>query len=145
MLELESRFNIAVEKYIKEVNIEAAVMVQIAKQQIFPAAVSYAGDLSQSLMKSREFLGDLETQEEEELVSRIHRHISELLKFTKTLKKERTALLESEEEDFIKAMGYKNNILPLMAILRNAADILETLVGRDYWPLPTYEEMLFKL
>jgi glutamine synthetase len=53
--------------------------------------------------------------------------------------------LESEEEDFTKALGYKNAILPLMAELRVAGDTLETLVAKDYWPLPTYEEMLFKL
>ena len=145
LLELESRFNIAVEKYIKEVNIEAAVMVEMAKLQILPAAVSYAGDLSQSLMKSREFLGSLDLPEEEELISRIHENISELLRLSKTLKKERAALLDSEEEDFTKALGYKNNILPLMKELRAAADTLETLVAKDYWPLPTYEEMLFKL
>ena len=143
--ELESRFNIAVEKYIKEVNIEAAVMVEIAKLQIFPAAVAYAGDLSESLMKSRDYLGELDTPEEEELVSRIHANISTLLKLAKKLKQQRAALLESEEEDFTKALGYKNEILPLMAELRAAADTLETLVGRDHWPLPTYEEMLFKL
>jgi glutamine synthetase len=96
-------------------------------------------------MKSREFLGELETPEEEELVKRIHDNISTLLKLAKKLKQQRAALLESEEEDFTKALGYKNAILPLMAELRVAGDTLETLVAKDYWPLPTYEEMLFKL
>ncbi|MDA3941007.1 MAG: glutamine synthetase III [Spirochaetia bacterium] len=144
-MELDSRYNVFVEKYTKEINIEAAIMVEISKLQIIPAAVSFAGDFSGSLVNSKKIIMDLDISTEKKLLSEIHKNISGLLSITEILDKQRNTLLESNEEDYQRALQYKNKILPLMEEVREYGDALEKLVSKEYWPIPTYEEMLFKL
>jgi glutamine synthetase len=143
--ELDSRYNIFVEKYMKEINIEAAIMVEISKLQIIPAAVSFAGDFSGSLINSKKIITDLDINEEKKLLSKIHKNISGLISMTELLDTQRNALLDSNEDDYQKALHYKNRIIPLMEKVREYGDALENLISKEYWPIPTYEEMLFKM
>mgnify|MGYP003565091341 CR=1 FL=1 len=64
---------------------------------------------------------------------------------TELLDTQRNALLDSNEDDYQKALHYKNRIIPLMEKVREYGDALENLISKEYWPIPTYEEMLFKM
>ncbi|MEA1911288.1 MAG: glutamine synthetase type III, partial [Spirochaetota bacterium] len=143
--ELESRYNVFVEKYIKEINIEANVMIEMSRQEIIPAALSYAGDLSKSLISSKQLLKKLNTKTEEIFIESIHINASELLKKTEILEVVCASLSVSKDEEYEKALNFKNKVIPLMEEIREYGDILENLVSKKYWPFPTYEEMLLEL
>jgi len=142
--ELESRFNIGVEKYIKEINIEAGVMAEMSKLQIVPAALKYAGEIASSLYNSKNLLKGLDTGAEEDMLREIHHNSSELLRKTDELAKVSINLIE-EGFEYEKAYELQDRLLPLMDEVREHGDNLECLIGKDYWPFPRYEEMLFQM
>jgi glutamine synthetase len=142
--ELESRFNVGVEKYIKELNIEASVMVEMAKLQIVPAALRYAGKIASSISDSKNLLKDLNTEAEEDMLREIHSNVSALLKKTNKLSAAGLNLME-EDFEYEKAYELKDKLLPLMDEVREHGDNLECLTGKDDWPFPGYEEMLFQM
>ena len=137
--ELQSRYFIYSEKYVKEVTIEANMMVTIAKTMILPAALRYqavvAGAVNATKAAGVENAAQLD-------------HLKDL---TGVLSKFQvaTAALDAanhhhpEGDPFAHAKYVKASVIPTMVELRMFGDTLETLVADDLWPLPTYREMLF--
>jgi glutamine synthetase len=137
--ELESRVNAFLEKYTKQVTIEAETMIYMSRNQILPAAVRHQ-QREASTITATENLGiDCADQKKE------------LKDFVKIAAAFRSALVELEEavvcqldEDELKAAKCaREKVFPLMNKLREHGDRLETLVAGDLWPLPTYRELLF--
>ncbi len=129
--ELHSRLEIATEQYIKQVNVEANVVVEIAQTKIFPAASAYATTLADSVAKLKAAgvatsTGTLNTVAS--LVSGLESEIAEL----KTV---HGAAAEISDWTF--------KVLPAMLAIRKTVDALEGLLPDEVWPLPTYQEMLF--
>jgi glutamine synthetase len=136
--EYDSRIHIAVEKYVKQLAIEAETMVSIAKSQILPAALEHqrrtaeavaatkaagvdAGDSTQAL---REFV---------DLVNQFRSRTAEV-----------EALAAHHEVDPAKhAAQIARELKPSMARLRETGDALESVVAADLWPLPSYRTLLF--
>lgn len=144
--ELQSRFTIYSETYAKELNIEASVMVQMAKSQIFPAANDYALKLARSINEIKEAMADSET-----LLLPQKRNLKGILENLKGLKQKELELEKLLEESadiadaFDKAKFYREKVFAKMKELRTFADELERLVDKKAWPFPTYEDLLFKL
>ena len=144
--ELQSRFTIYSEIYGKEVNIEANVMIQMAKSQIFPAANDYALKLARSINEIKDAMPDSET-----LLLPQKRNLKGILENLKGLKQKEVELEKLLEdavdvaEAFDKAKFYREKIVPKMKELRTFADDLERLVDKKAWPFPTYEDLLFRL
>jgi glutamine synthetase len=140
--ELESRHHIYLEKYSKQINIEAGVTIELARRSIFPAATSYAGNLARDAAALAAIGATSASQEKR--AKRIGDLLSEL--YDETTKLE-TALSEAQgigdPED--QAKSYFEKVRPAMDTVRLRVDALEKLVAKDLWPLPGYEEMLFKL
>ena len=137
--ELESRHEIMVEQYFKTINIEAETTESIARTMILPAAIRYLGELASTLEHGDDvdmsFDGVKETaQEVNELTSAFRLAINELSRQNKEL---------GGESVHEKAAHMKNNVIPAMSGVRAAADNLERVVPAEYWPMPTYREMLF--
>ncbi|MDR2027903.1 MAG: glutamine synthetase III [Treponema sp.] len=140
--ELESRYHIYLEKYSKQINIEAGVMIDIARRQIFPAATAYGGSLARDAA-ALAAIGAVSVPQEKR-AKRIAELAAEL--YDETAKLE-TVLTEAQgtEEAFAQAKAYFEKVRPLMDSLRSRGDALEKLVSKEAWPLPGYEELLFKL
>jgi glutamine synthetase len=140
--ELESRYHIYLEKYSKLINIEAGVMIDIARRQIFPAATAYGGALARDAA-SLAAIGAVSVPQEKR-AKRIAELSAEL--YDETAKLE-TVLTEAQgtEEAFAQAKAYFEKVRPLMESLRTRGDALEKLVSKEAWPFPGYEELLFKL
>lgn len=144
--ELQSRFTIYSEIYGKEVNIEANVMIQMAKSQIFPAANDYALKLARSINEIKDAMPDSET-----LLLPQKRNLKGILENLKGLKQKEVELEKLLEdavdvaEAYDKAKFYREKIVPKMKELRTFADELERLVDKKSWPFPTYEDLLFRL
>ncbi|MDR3333265.1 MAG: glutamine synthetase III [Treponema sp.] len=140
--ELESRYHIYLEKYAKQINIEAGVTIDLAQRYIFPAATSYAGSLAQDATALAAVHAVSAPQEKR--VKRIAELTAELYEDTAKLE---AALIEAQgsEDVFVQAKAYFEKVRPAMDNVRLKADALEKLVAKDAWPLPGYEELLFKL
>ncbi|MDR0452925.1 MAG: glutamine synthetase III, partial [Treponema sp.] len=140
--ELESRYHIYLEKYSKQINIEAGVTIDLARRYIFPAATSYAGSLASDASALASIGANNAAQAKR--AKRIADLSSEL--YDETAKLE-TALAEAQgmEDSFAQARAYSEKVKPGMDSVRAKADALEKLVAKKAWPFPGYEELLFKL
>lgn len=144
--ELLSRFVIYSDTYSKEINIEANIMVQMTKSQVFPAANDYACSLAKSINEIKNAV-----LESEALILPQKKNLKIILENLKGLKQkelELEKLLEDAtnvDDSFEKAKYYRDKIIPKMKELRQFSDELELLVDRKVWPFPTYEDLLFRL
>jgi glutamine synthetase len=140
--ELESRYHIYLEKYSKQLNIEAGVMIEMARRSIFPAATAYAASLARDAA-SLAAIGAASAPQEKR-AKRISELAAELYDDTAKLE---TVLVEAQgtEEIFARAKTYLEKVRPAMETLRSKGDGLERLVAKNAWPFPGFEELLFKL
>jgi glutamine synthetase len=140
--ELESRYHIYLEKYSKQINIEAGVTIEMARRWIFPAATAYAGSLAKDAA-SLAAIGAVSVPQEKR-AKRIAELASELYEETAKLE---TALGEAQdtEDIFAQAKVYFEKVRPAMEAVRARGDALEKLVAKHAWPFPGFEELLFKL
>ncbi len=139
--EVRSRSEIHHEEYSKTVNIEALTMHDIVMEDIYPACVKYSTMLAENINKVRKALPDANTQSEEEILRRV-------IKLTNDLYAECTVLEITLREaqslsGSLQSHYYRTDVLPRMTALRKIADELELIVGREYWPMPTYSDILF--
>ena len=137
--ELASRYEVNLEQYCLNINVEACATLEMGRTVILPAALRYQGELAAAAasLKQIDFSYDTTTLEE------VGTHISSLLSGLNSLKK----ALESHGGDSSseEATYACEVLLPCTLVVREAADALECVVADDLWPLPTYQEMLFIL
>ena len=139
--EIHSRYEIQLENYAKIIRIEASTMLEMARRSIFPAVLAYEGDLSGTVLSKKE-LG-LPTSGEGALLQQLAMGTEQMHSQMVTLEE---ALSATPTGDALTASRYCRDILlPSMGALRATVDTLETITANEYWPLPTYEEMLFNL
>jgi glutamine synthetase len=137
--ELQSRFAILCENYVKTVNIEAKLTSMMAKTMILPAALRYQGEVATAVNATKAAGADNSAQLE--LLKSLTATIAEFQKAANSLDH---ALAHHAEGDVYSHAKYaRDSILPSMAAVRTLGDKLETMVADDLWPLPTYREMLF--
>jgi len=137
--ELQSRFHILGENYIKTVNIEGQLMSYIARTLILPAALRYQGEVAQAVNATK--AAGLDAAAQAEMLKTLSLTVSDFQKGITALEK---ALGHHAEGDaFAHAKHMRDQVIPAMAELRKQGDKLETMVADDLWPLPTYREMLF--
>jgi glutamine synthetase len=137
--ELQSRFNILSEAYVKTLNIEANTALLMAKSQILPAALRYQKEVGESIAAAKaagaaqpaglETFGTLVSS-----INDLQRSISAL---------EKAAGHHGDGDPYAHAKHMREAVFPALNNLRTTADKLETIVADDLWPLPTYREMLF--
>jgi len=136
--EVESRFFIAVEKYVKQLLIEAETMGHIARTQILPAALKHQSLLAEAV--GHTIAAGVAAPEQKAALERFVGYANRL---REAIGKLEHALELGEGDPMEHAKHIKAHLLPAMQEVRAAADHLETVVTADFWPLPTYREMLF--
>ena len=140
--ELESRTEIMLENYSKTVVIEANTMVDMARKQILPAVAGYAAELASTVATKRAVSADIACGYETKLVAKLSGLTDQIAEKTDELE---AALLALKDIDDVTEESYaiRDTILSKMAALRAVADEAETVTSEDYWPFPTYGELLF--
>ncbi|MBR5738706.1 MAG: glutamine synthetase type III, partial [Lachnospiraceae bacterium] len=138
--EMRSRMEIHMENYYKTVEIEARTMVEMSKKEILPAVAKYTDFLLKEA--GRKEAAKIPAPFETETIQRISALTAALYERTESLKK-LLARSETFSDSVEHAMWVRDEVLPLMDKVRQAADELEPLVGHDYWPFPTYGEIFF--
>ncbi len=136
-VELESRFEVYAEQYILAIEVEAKLVVSMTKTIIYPAAVRYLSELSAAIANSKAIGIEMDKASAESIASLMQLMMDTVSKLTDASTKHDFASVEDH-------MQYASQTLrPLMDKVREYADTLEGEVADDFWPLPTYQEMLF--
>ncbi|MBE5778272.1 MAG: glutamine synthetase type III [Clostridiales bacterium] len=142
--EVYSRYEVKLEKYVKVIDIEALSMVDMARQLILPAAIRYSKDISAEAQNKQKLGFDFALKMERSLLNTLDREMNKLYENTFALEKA-VADTRSISDMLEKARFTRDRILPVMAELRAAGDTLESMIGKEYWPMPTYQELLMSV
>ena len=142
--EMHSRYEILLESYCKLTNIEALTMVEMAKKEILPAVSEYSQVLADTILAKKSVCKTLDCTYETEALNEISALTAKAYAGVKALE---NALEETKKLDDVTALAvwYKDEVLTKMSELRVAADRLEGLVSAEYWPMPTYGDLLFEI
>jgi len=140
--ELKSRAEILYETYSKTINIEALTMLDMASKQILPAVMSYTGELAQTILSVKEAGADASVSAG--VLKEVTGLLGEMKKAMERLEKD-VAAAAAMKDGKKQAFYYKETICEDMTALRTPADRLEKIVDKEYWPFPTYGDILFEV
>ncbi|MBQ3330562.1 MAG: glutamine synthetase III [Ruminococcus sp.] len=140
--ELESRMEIMLENYVKQVNIEALTMVDMTGKQILPAIESYLTKLLTNITMKKAISPDISCAYEASNIEKLSAACDEMSANAGIL--ERLTEHLAKIDDIVEQANFvRDEILPQMDVLREYADASEAVVDAEIWPLPTYGELLF--
>ncbi len=140
--ELRSRRDIGLDSYAKIINIEAETMLMMARRQIIPSVIRYAGDLSASLLRIQE--AGYAAASAGSVLHAVCSNNEKLIQAADALEQVMNGKLNDSEPVFAAAYMH-DRVLPAMRELRRIADSLEQLTDKSYWPFPTYDQLLFSV
>ena len=137
-VEVESRLHIGLERYVKQITIEAEMMGHMARTQILPAALRHQALLAEAVTKTQ--AAGVPASDQKAALERFVGYASRLREAIGGLEE---AMAHESPDPLVHARHIEKALLPAMAETRAAADHLETVVTAAFWPLPTYRELLF--
>ena len=143
--EVEARFEILNETYVKKLQIEARVIGDICLNHVIPAAVKYQNTLIENVKGIKEIFGEAYLNfcaSEIETLKAISTSINSLSSYVDELveARKRANRVQNIAE---RAKMYSHEVFELMGCVRTHADNLEMLIDDEIWPLPKYRELLF--
>ena len=142
--EIYSRMEILLENYANIINIEALTCVDIARKHIVPAIISYQAFLLNEINLKKQYAKEISSRLEEDVLNRLANlsdgFFEKLEKLTEDIKK-----YQKTWDNLRKAKYSKNVLLKEMQELRNYADKMELLMGKEYIKFPTYEDILYSV
>jgi glutamine synthetase len=143
--EVEARFEILNETYVKKLQIEARIIGDMCLNHVIPAAVRYQNVLIENVRGIKEIFGDSYVNycaSEIDTLKKISSYINNISTDVEALVEERKKAnrIENIAE---RAKVYSHNVKDMMDKVRDSADHLEMLVDDEVWPLPKYRELLF--
>lgn len=140
--EIRARYEIELESYSKQINIEALTMIDMAKKNILPAVTSYVRDLTDTALAKKALSDAIPTSVEEDLITSLS---NKLVCFSKKTAELEEAVIKASDysDDNLKyAKYYRETVFALMQELRAVGDAMETETASEYWPYPSYGELL---
>ncbi len=141
--ELRARYEIELETYSKQINIEALTMIDMAKKRIIPAVTAYVKELTETALAKKSLSEAIPTSVEEELITSLS---GKLVCFSKKTAELEDAVIKAGDcsaDALDIATYYRNSVFSVMQELRAVGDSMETETAQKYWPYPTYTELLF--
>ena len=140
--EMHARYEIDLETYSKQLNIEALTMVDMAKKNITPAVSAYVRELTDTALAKRMLSESISVKVESDLVASLAEKQAQFVVLTNELEEAtaKAALIEDNQE---KAYAYRNEVFAKMEALRELGDSMEAETAADYWPYPSYTDLLF--
>lgn len=141
-VEIKARKVITLEEYAKTINIEALTMLEMAKQDILPAVSSYVKELTDTALAKKALSDAIPTSVEEDLATTLSNDLVSFVEKIDTLSEDVVKGNDIEDAQE-KANYYHDVVFAAMNELRAVSDEMETITSSDYWPYPTYDELLF--
>ena len=138
--EMHARYVSKAEQYAKLLNIEANTMVYMTKHMYLPALFDYSGDIATTVATKAE-LG-IAAKAEKALVQTLTDGIDKITELVADLEK-KNAAAQALEDCTKQDNAYRDSVIPAMDALRADVDAMEKVCGHDYWPVPSYNKILF--
>ena len=138
--ELNARYIAKCEQYAKLLNIEANTMSYMVRHLYLPALIDYSGNVATSVATKAEI--GIEAAAEREIVNTLTAGIDTIYAAVSDLEAE-NAEAKRQDSPQAKCDYYLGTVIPAMEHMRRTVDAMERLCGNDYWPVPSYNEMLF--
>ena len=140
--EIRSRYEITLENYVKTVSIEAMTMIDMTKKLILPAIESYSTSVASSLAAKLSVVSELSGAYERKKLAKLSELEEQIDCALGALE---NTMVEIKTVDDIKtaAETIRDKVLPEMAELRLPCDEAEAMTAKSYWPMPTYDDLLF--
>ncbi len=142
--EVESRYEIKMETYIKVIDIEAMSMIDISRHLILPAAIAYAKDVASAINVKKSVAPELEPEAEKALLSSLNAQTNTLYQATEKLESVLKGC-DAGADMLARARYTRDQVIAAMNEVRAAGDALEGIVGKSYWPMPTYQDLLMSV
>ena len=141
-VETESHYEIKLEQYANLINIEALTMIDMANKQILPAVNAYAADVASNLAIKQDM--GVACKAETKLLKKLSDGADAISEDIDALVEAHDAMIATAD---VQARGdaCRDSVLPAMEQLRKDADAMETICSKEYWPLPSYNDILFYL
>ena len=140
--EVRSRYEVELEKYNKVMNVECRVMKRLVRRDYLPAINKFAAEIARHMSDVRAVLPEADLSYQEARLKKalngalvINGHLERLVEL------HTSACSVADQQE--RANMYAHEIVPVMAALREAVDKMEIVVAREYWPVPTYNDILF--
>jgi glutamine synthetase len=140
--EIHSRYEIYVEIYAKQINIEALTAIDMVKKQFIPVGIEYATFLADSIGSFKS--ASVSAPVQEDLLKKLGSILASSYKNLTKLEAA-TAKTQAIVDTVKKAESYRDKVITSMQALRSDIDALEMIVPKDMWPVPNYTDLLFKL
>ena len=141
--EIRARYEIELESYSKQINIEALTMIDMAKKNILPAVTSYVRDLTDTALAKKALSDAIPSSVEEDLITSLS---NKLVCFSKKTAELEEAVIKASDysDDNLKyAKYYRETVFALMQELRAVGDAMETETASEYWPYQSHTEKKF--
>ena len=141
--EIRARYEIELEHYAKQLNIEALTMLEMAKKNITPAVISFVRELAETVSLKKSVSASISTAAEESLLESLSEQLEAFVNKTSELE---SAVAEADKysgDVLACATYFREKVFAKMEELRAVGDSMETETSANYWPYPSYGEMLF--
>ncbi|WP_273443559.1 glutamine synthetase III [Treponema berlinense] len=140
-VEMKSHYDVKLEKYCQILNIEVGTMIEMVNKDIEPSALNFLNKLTDTYSKMP---ADLPFEYGKNQIKKVSALLNELEQKKQKLD-ELHIQTQGKTELMEKAQDYAKKILPAMEDLRSSGDLLEELLGQEYKPYPSYEDLLFSV
>ena len=144
-VEMQSRQDIILETYAKTINIEALTASDMVKRHILPAVSSYVAELASGVATKKAISDDIPCEAELDIIKRLSGLQDCAYKKLAALDNAIIGVKEVGEDPIEVATYYKDSVITAMTELRAVVDEMETLVSSDYWPYPSYGDLMFRV
>ena len=141
--EYRARYEIELETYCKQINIEALTMIDMAKKKITPAVTAFVRELTDAALAKKALSAAIPTSVEEDLIMSLSNKLVCFVKKTSELEDAVMNAGDASSDPLERARYYRENIFAKMQELRAVGDSMETETAADFWPYPSYTELLF--
>ena len=142
---MQSRQDIILECYSKTVNIEALTMVQMMKRDIVPAVSTYIKKLSDAVISKKAIVADIPCEAEIDLIKKLSSLLDCAYKHMTDLDSAILGVKAQGDDVIAVAKYYRDSIISVMREIRTIVDEIEVNVGSEFWPYPTYGDLMFKV
>ncbi len=143
--EIESRYEILLENYVKTINIEALTMISMAKTELLPAAFKFSKDLSDTINSVKATGMSVEVSAQSSVLKELSPVLSSFSSNINALKKAIEKASAEDSSALKQAETFSKIVVPAMDSLRADADKLEAIIPKDLYPFPTYADLLFNI
>ena len=141
--EIHARYEIELEHYVKQLHIEALTMIDMAQRNIAPAVSDFVGKLTGTALSKKALSESISVYTETSLVEELSDLLEKFVKKTAELEKAVEGAKKFDGDNLAQASYYRVAVFKEMGELRELGDAMERKTSAQYWPYPSYGEILF--